>query len=226
MPSTLLSKLIIPFFLSVASSVSAAELIFHDIQQDNALCPYMGKKMCYAVTMDGPIEKGDAVKLEGLINRMLNMNGLSSRLGYIYLSSAGGDIHEAMNIGRTLRKNKVQTLVGVNDKCYSACVLILAGGVSRLPTGEIGIHSFYSLASTQKGFDYEQEDKRYKVVGQEIEEYLKEMRVSVRLLDEMMSTPATTMRVLTLEEQQATSLFGFDPVFHQYLVANGYMKNE
>lgn len=221
-----ISTLIGAIFISVSSVLHAAELVFNDIQEDNALCPYMGKNLCYAITMDGPIQVSDTEKVLGLIEKMGKVNGLTSRLGYVYLNSQGGDVHEAIKLGRLLRENKVQTLVGANDKCYSACVLVLAGGVARLPTGEIGIHSFYSIASTKKGFNYEVEEQRYKGVAKEIEQYLRDMRVSVRLLDEMMNTPSATMRVLSLDEQQSTSLFGVDPIFHQYLVANGYMKNE
>ena len=221
-----ISMLIISFILSIASSANAAQLIYRDIQEDDAFCPHIENELCYAVEMNGPIEKGDTTKIENLIGSMRKMNSgdlHTFRLGSLTLNSEGGDVHEAMNIGRILRKYKVQISVTFDAKCYSACVLILAGGVARTPLGAVGIHSFYSSSSKEKSYNYEQEDNDYKLVSQEIEAYLREMRVSVRLLDEMMNTPESTIRTLTPDELRDLSLLGIDPIFRQYLTANGYL---
>ena len=49
----------------------------------------------------------------------------------VYLNSLGGDVVEAMKIGRAIRKANLQTDVTSTQECSSSCVLILAAGVER-----------------------------------------------------------------------------------------------
>lgn len=202
---------------------TAAVYSSNGTDEDGPLCPMNNKALCVSINMAGPIVEGDARDLQSIIDSMIDA-GVPVRVGHVYLDSPGGDVFEAIKIGRILRENKIQALVGVDDRCYSSCTLVLAGAVSRLPQGKVGIHSFYSLTSREKEFDYSKEDAGYSAVAKVVESYLREMRIPVALLDEMMKTPASTLKILDLEEQQSLALFGYDPVFHQYLIANGYLK--
>jgi ATP-dependent protease ClpP protease subunit len=59
----------------------------------------------------------------------------------VRLNSLGGSVSDAMAIGNIIRNAGYFTAVYEGDECSSACVLVLAGGVSRIASwGKIGIH--------------------------------------------------------------------------------------
>ena len=70
----------------------------------------------------------------------------------VLLSSPGGDINQAMIMGEIIRSQGLVTAVGVADEaghikpsyCASACVLVYAGGKSRLGVegSALGVHRF------------------------------------------------------------------------------------
>jgi hypothetical protein len=58
----------------------------------------------------------------------------------LFPDSRGGSVSAAMAIGDAVRKTDLTVIVGPDDECSSACVLILAAGVQRRVVGRIGIH--------------------------------------------------------------------------------------
>jgi hypothetical protein len=60
----------------------------------------------------------------------------------VELNSPGGDVSEAMQIGRLLRQRFMYTFVLADHECASACVLILMAGVGRMPmpSSRVGLH--------------------------------------------------------------------------------------
>ncbi|HRF90318.1 MAG TPA: hypothetical protein PLF65_05925, partial [Desulfobacter postgatei] len=54
----------------------------------------------------------------------------------LLLNSEGGDVATAMAIGRRVRQAQIVTGVHERSICASACILILAGGVSRYARDE------------------------------------------------------------------------------------------
>src|SRR5215469_7723941 len=73
----------------------------------------------------GEIRAGDAERLAQIVQNDEHLTG-----AYIYLSSPGGSMVEAMSMGRIIRKNKFVTVVGSRVEgsdqehpagCYSAC---------------------------------------------------------------------------------------------------------
>ena len=58
----------------------------------------------------------------------------------LIIESTGGSVYEARKLGRFLRANGLSA--GVDGQCLSACVDVLAGGVSRYvtPGARLGIH--------------------------------------------------------------------------------------
>lgn len=204
----------------------AADFSVAGVEDDGAFCPFFDSDICVSFYMDGPIEKGDAEWLENRIKKMKgSVDGLSARIGVIDIDSPGGDVYEAMRLGRIMRENRIQAIVSQQSVCYSACVLVLAGAVGRFTVGEVGVHSFYNPGVGEGGFDYQDEERRFREVSEGIGSYLDEMRVSRRLLDEMMNAPASTINILGWEKVKDYSLFGIDPLFHQYLRFSGYLEN-
>lgn len=196
-----------------------------DIPKDGPFCPLVDNaKLCITLNMEGELVAGDADGLRQRIENVAKLDGVPSRIGLIFLDSTGGDMYEAMKIGELLRKHKIQTVVRLKEKCYSACVLVLAGSVGRFPFGQVGVHSFYSKAMTKAGFDYEKEDARYRAVADDVNKYLVKMRIPTALLDEMIKAPPATMKVLDAQDALRLGLFGTDPLFHQLLVTKGYLN--
>ena len=84
-----------------------------------------------ALFIDGEIEKGDYHRL---ISVILNYGNIPSGGG---ITSPGGDVIEAMKIGRFIRKNHM-SLVLVQP-CDSACAFIVFAAVKRV-AGKLGLH--------------------------------------------------------------------------------------
>jgi hypothetical protein len=173
----------------------------------------------------GDIVKGDADKLDGYIGKLAKLDS-PTRIGMIQLSSNGGDVEEALRLGRILRKNKIQVIIPMDSHCYSSCVLLLAGGVARFPVGDVGIHSFYSISSQKPNADYEQEEKIYSTTEISIRNYLREMRVSGAVMDAMLKISSSDLEIIRFDKLKEYGLFGFDPVFHQYLLSNHYLNKK
>src|SRR5262249_54300246 len=51
----------------------------------------------------------------------------------VFLSSPGGDVFAAMELGEEIRRQWALTSVDEDGECFGACVLVLAAGVSRTP---------------------------------------------------------------------------------------------
>ncbi|MCW1875103.1 hypothetical protein OMR58_11635 [Erwinia sp. INIA-01] len=218
-----MKKFFISLLFLVSCNSSALTLSNWEFQKPGSFCPLMGYGMCLMDVYEGDIVKGDADKIASRIEKLAKIDP-STRTGMIQIQSNGGDVEEAMRIGRLLRKNKIQVLVPMNAHCYSSCVLLLAGGVGRFAVGEIGIHSFYSLSSQKPGADYDREEQLYADTEKSIRAYLSEMRVPGYLMDAMLQVPSSRLEILDLEKLKEYGLFGIDPVFNQYLKANNLIN--
>jgi len=121
---------IIAFFLS-ALTVKAADLEWIDADRAHSA----------AIFFDGEIADGDLQKLTYLVERNHRKPDL-----FIVFDSNGGDIHEAIKIGKYIRDKKFSTAIVSGYGCYSVCFFSFIGGKTKviLPTGRLGVHSFYS----------------------------------------------------------------------------------
>lgn len=127
----------------------------------------------------------------------------------VFVESRGGDWDAAMQFGRFLRK--ARALVTVTEGgCYSACVLVLAGGVHRFINGPVGIHRPYSPDLSPK--TYEEAQNQYRALEAATRRYLSEMNLPGTLFDAMLRVPPESMRVLTTKELEGFGLSHDDPV--------------
>ena len=99
----------------------------------------------YAVSIDGEIVKGDYERFVKFLNEQIGEIGsLAEHPGWpssLWINSAGGNVIEAIKLGRLVRELMIGVHVGTNspdDQCNSACFLIWAGGVERHSTFPIG----------------------------------------------------------------------------------------
>jgi len=130
----------------------------------------------------------------------------------IYLDSTGGDVAASMRIGRAIRNMQA---MAIPEKCYSACVLVLAGAGYRAvdKKSSIGIHRPYQREATLT--TAEKEKIKYKAIQIEVENYLSEMNVSTRLYADMMVIPPEQLKILSLDELSSYGLAENDPFFDE-----------
>jgi hypothetical protein len=171
----------------VAGVVSAATVHAAEVRgsMKGEVTPAKGGGMIgsFGFVLEGNIEPGDYDKLRSVLGEMrVNQFYLGSpSANNFYLASPGGDLGEAMKIGRLVRALKLHTIVPsrwsdprtlevtvaerklknpkTNYMCASACFFIFVAGIERTadsPFGDaiLGIHRPYLSASdlrTQSG---------------------------------------------------------------------------
>lgn len=134
----------------------------------------------------------------------------------IVLNSDGGNVQSAMSIGRIIRR--MNGLIVVNDKCNSACVLVLASGVRRDVFGVVGIHRPY-FTNLDHGVTREQIIAQVNLITLEIARFFEEMGQPRSLLDAMRAVSPNNIRVLTARELENFMLTGEDASYHEQRVA-------
>jgi hypothetical protein len=174
--------------------------------------------------LTGPIAMGDATKIARQLSRAtlglsdscrsaLKFAGVSLE---VRLDSAGGDLEEAMLIGRLFRREQVKTF-SVN--CLSACVMVYLGGVVRRNWGPLGVHRpyFRSLAASETYLSVSQ--KRSAQIAS-LRAYVEELGGSPALVDLMESIPPERLLLLTDEERIQFRLDGEDPAWEEIRTAD------
>lgn len=79
--------------------------------------------------IDGLIVKGEAAKMEAILKEKMDTPGKMTV--WAHMDSRGGDLDEAMKLGRVFRKYKVYTTHG---QCVGSCVYAYMGGAMRYYT--------------------------------------------------------------------------------------------
>jgi len=152
-------------------------------------CRYASKNVCQ--TPDQIAISPDDKKLEPLIR----------------IDSPGGDLTEAIRIGRWVRQKAGTVTVPTKSKCASACVLILAAGVSKNVGGQVIIHRPYFRAMPDGDVATELRE-----VLQLTRAYLSEMNIPEALADEMFSIAPQNGAVLSADALARYRLDGTDIV--------------
>lgn len=174
-----------------------------------------GGKALAGLKVEGEIVPGDALKLLGMY-QYYGYGAASS----IFLLSKGGDVEEAMTMGRLIRILRLETVapnhiqlpapMGVvapanqdNFICASACFLIYAGGVQRLGDFLVLHRPYFSKPAARNMSDVEQEAAQKQLMAK-VQDYLQTMEVDRYYIDKMMST----------NSQDGYALTGNDVVVH------------
>jgi hypothetical protein len=147
-----------------------------------------------SVHLTGEIKAGDLEKMQVQFkaerDKLSSFKADPSQI-FVNLNSPGGDLHEAMAIGRWVRKIGMTTLVVPNDRCYSSCVYILAAGLHKHVAGQVGIHRPYLTAVPAGGID-----ATMKVALRTSQDYFAAMNLPSQLADTMFSIPPDKLVVL------------------------------
>ena len=221
-----LSKVCRPIILSV--------LVLSVLSVGNSARALEGLKVFRGVlVLEGIIEVGDYDKVRTFLGEKFNFDKINNG---VFLASPGGNVIEAIKIGRLIRSLRLstdapsgppngaprfgQSLIAANDlvkpqndnACASACFFIYVAGVYRNLgwAGRLGVHRPVLLESNAKELNVEQTvDVTWQVRGR-IQKYLEEMNVPGKYVDLMYSVPPNEVRWISQREFD-TDIAGFVP---------------
>jgi hypothetical protein len=166
---------------------------------------------------DGEIVPGDTARLAAAMDKK---DESAFQLSNVAINSDGGDVHEAMALGRLIRKRRFSVSVSRGKRCLSSCVLVLAGRwMASSLDGVVGVHRPYWRDSRYE--DSENLSRGVQQLQAEISSYLEEMNVSSSLAEIMMATSPDRMRPLTKAELHTYMLSQPDPAAEEEAAAEG-----
>jgi hypothetical protein len=174
----------------------------------------------------GPIVTGDYDKFRNIL--MQHGPTISS----VELRSPGGNLLEAMKMGRLTRKLSLGTGAPINDyscqvndtavgirgapcTCASACFIIFVGGVRRHGLHLI-VHRPFFEKNMFAGLSHTEAEWHYNTMLADLREYLKEMNVPEVFYTRMINVPSGEAQ--TIPPLEATTLFEV-PAFDEWLAA-------
>jgi hypothetical protein len=146
----------------------------------NISCDLILKKtqQCISGRLEGQISQVDYEKIETFLRAHF------PNVDDFYLISPGGDVDEALKIGRLFRKQ----LIGTSsvEGCASSCALIWLGGIHR--TGRVGLHRPYRTDPMFKALSPADASIAYRQLLERITTYLDEMEVPKSIIETMVAT--------------------------------------
>lgn len=169
------------------------------------------KEKVGVITLSGDIIEGD---YDAYVTMYEVINSKNIRVIGIELKSNGGLVSEAMRIGRHVRKHRLMTVISSvgseGQPCYSSCALIYFSGLHRGSTGKLGIHRTYF--KNTDGMSFSQMESALGSNHKKVTDFLKEMRVSGNIIEELLSTSSTTIKLIEKRSH--------DRLFDEYLIGN------
>ena len=194
------------------------------------------------LVLEGKIVSGDYDKLRNFLGTKSNFDKIS---GGVFLASPGGDMVEAMRIGRLIRALRLSTdapsgpptgiarfgesLIHANDLvnpknnylCASACFFIYVSGIYRNLnwTGRLGVHRPTQLESKVRAHSGDDATKSITwFIHETVKNYLRDMNVAGKYVDLVFSTPPNEVRWITQDEFDS-DLRGFIPELQDWVGA-------
>lgn len=214
------------FFLLMIYSftASAAAIEFHPgqpekIKNHKDIIPF---SWLPKITISGEIKPGDEKKFELTLNRAEKTGSIWDFNRSVWLDSYGGDTATAISISYQIRKHRVSTIVMDESTCASACILILAGGTSRLAQDQakIGLHRpyFSNTKEATKG-GYEQFKAQYENILSLYRTFFTKMGIRSDLVETMTLIPSNEIRWINREFANQVNLLGDDPADTEWVRA-------
>ena len=167
------------------------------------------------ILIQSVIHKGDLAAFEAAINRVdrtatARINGIP--FVTVELNSPGGDVVEAIGIGRVIYRHAAMTLVRPRQECVSACVFILMAGAVHTPIGAlVGVHKPMLVA--WRNMSYAEAKVKYDGLMLYLRDYFRELGVSDSAYDIMMHTGSDDMHYFTWWEMDELGLRGEGPAW-------------
>ena len=168
---------------------------------------WMGMGLRQTIYADGVIILGTAARLKDVLDAHRVIPG-----AMIDFNSPGGNLQEALRVGRLIRQRHLQTNVSrhgadhdpehLNGICYSACTIAFLGGMVRYaPKGTaFGVHRFAIAQNTLSGAEALDASQ---IQSSQVAEYVNFMGIRPGFITEMNSAGPTEMNVLSQEKLAA-----------------------
>lgn len=175
------------------------------------------------IVIDGEIRPGDDILFHGALNRAKEDSAYWKTYRTVLLNSNGGDVATAMKIGRVIRNSQLITAVHEKNICASACILILSGGVWRYTRdgAMLGLHRPYFANQAKSGTSaFDKFQNAYDQIIEMHRRYFSEMRIDIRLLQEMMQIPSNEIKWISNTKAEEYALLGEDPIYAEWKRAN------
>src|SRR6201993_4779546 len=145
----------------------------------------------------------------------------------VFLSSPGGDVFAAMELGEEIRRRWAWTAVDEQGECYGACVLVLAAGVRRTPAPEnVGLQRMnFDQKELVANVSSDKAKQKYTGVAKRVETYLARMGMPKKLFQEMSAQQSSPkVRLLDAAKLKTLGLDGSDPAYEQWLRENNNQR--
>lgn len=185
------------------------------------------------VKIEGEIEPGDANKF---IRFYAYFGPIRSRT--VFLRSKGGNVAEAMAIGRLVHQFRLTTQVPSHDVsgeleqgyqfspsddrgnflCASSCFLIYAGGVERHGDYLI-LHRPYFRRSDLGNISDEEYESQQKKLDDAVRQYLRDMEVDQFYLDKLMATNSQDGYTISMHDDDAHPLEDMPPSIEEIVLS-------
>ncbi len=193
--------------------------------------------------LEGKIVSGDYERLRNFLGSKSNFDKIS---GGVFLASQGGNVVEAMKMGRLIRTLRLSTdapsgpAAGIprfgeslitpfnlinpraNYLCASACFFVYVAGIYRHLSwaGRLGVHRPTILEGIANPPDSDDATKSATwFIHETVKNYLKDMDVPDKYADLIYSVPPAKVRWITQDEFDS-DLQGFIPELSQWVGAN------
>jgi hypothetical protein len=136
----------------------------------------------------------------------------------VFVNSRGGEVLAAIQMGQLIRSQAAEVWVDKNAECSSACIFLLAGGVSRtaIPGAKLGIHRPFFRPEEFAGLSHEQSQEKYSALAGGVKNYLAAMGVADTFYDAMIQIPSRKMEYVTEAFAESTRLLGDDPAYQEW----------
>jgi hypothetical protein len=166
--------------------------------------------------MRGEIAPGD---YDRLIKYTIE-NGLYLTTFRIILTSPGGDVTEALRIGKLLKSTFATVSVGPQSgQCASACFIVFASAVERVSmSGLIGIHRPYLSPARMRSLSPGEAEALETRAMIDAEDYLHQLRVPNNLVEIMFEHASNEIHWLTDDELER-QLGKRPPWYEEFLIA-------
>ncbi len=138
----------------------------------------------------------------------LEREGYKLLLNAIQIDTRGGNVSSSREIGKLIRKKKLNTYLSPTAQCRSACIYILSGGITRMAYGEVWVHR----TTYSENFPIEKIESAIKKVDKDTKEHIESMGLSLLVADAIVTTPYWASRQITYQEKRRWGIHGTERV--------------
>jgi hypothetical protein len=206
----LLSKLHIILFI-FTSTLTSAEVVVRKLDTNKKIATILILKS---------IEYKEEIELEEALDK-LTEEGYTLKMNAVQINSVGGFGNASMAMGRLIRSRNLNTYLGPNSQCHSACIDVVVGGVERMVYGTLTIHR-----NTYKDkLDPNDLPKVIERDNEKMSTYYKEMGMSFLLIDKVLMTPHWTSHVVSMNERQQLGILGTERIYEERYIRQIAQEN-